>query len=72
MKHTIFLMSLLLALYLPSGDTACTCRAKNIVASEGEVVCLQTANGGRIARCEKVLNNTSWRFLPGRCSIDAT
>ena len=72
MKYTILLMSLLLAVYCPISEGVCTCRAKNVVASEGEVVCVQTANGGRIARCEKVLNNTSWKFLPGSCSPDAT
>lgn len=45
----------------------CSCRAKNVVAYEGEVVCLSTPNGPRLAVCEKVLNNTSWKFLPQNC-----
>jgi hypothetical protein len=45
----------------------CTCRAKNVVASQGEVVCLATPQGERMARCDKVLNNASWTFLEGPC-----
>ncbi len=45
----------------------CTCRARNVVAIEGEVVCLNTPLGQRLARCDKVLNNSSWTFLPGAC-----
>ncbi len=45
----------------------CTCRARDVVASEGEVVCLNTPLGQRLARCDKVLNNTSWTFLQDGC-----
>jgi hypothetical protein len=45
----------------------CTCRSRDVVASEGEVVCLNTPLGQRLARCDKVLNNTSWTFLQGAC-----
>ena len=47
----------------------CTCRAKDVVANEGEVVCLNTPLGQRLARCDKVLNNSSWTFLQGTCPI---
>ena len=47
----------------------CTCRARDVVANEGEVVCLNTPLGQRLARCDKVLNNTSWTFLQGTCPI---
>jgi hypothetical protein len=30
-------------------------------------VCLKTPSGPRLARCEKVLNNSSWKFLPDAC-----
>ena len=45
----------------------CTCRSRDVVATEGEVVCLNTPLGQRLARCDKVLNNTSWTFLQGAC-----
>ena len=43
----------------------CTCRSRDVVANEGEVVCLNTPLGQRLARCDKVLNNSSWTFLQG-------
>ncbi|WP_026380229.1 hypothetical protein [Afifella pfennigii] len=49
-----------------AGD--CTCRASDgVIAREGETVCIATPNGRQMARCEKVLNNTSWRFLESPC-----
>ena len=47
----------------------CTCRARNVEAREGQTVCLATPNGGQMARCEKVLNNTSWTFLGTPCPV---
>lgn len=45
----------------------CRCRYKGASAAEGETVCLATADGPRLARCERVLNNTSWTFLDAAC-----
>jgi len=45
----------------------CTCRSRDVVANEGEVVCLTTPLGQRLARCDKVLNNSSWTFLQAAC-----
>jgi len=47
----------------------CTCRSKDVVASEGDVVCINTPLGQRLARCDKVLNNTSWTFLQDACPV---
>ncbi len=49
----------------------CTCRARNVEAQEGQTVCVRTPNGSQMARCEKVLNNTSWRFLGTPCPVSA-
>lgn len=45
----------------------CTCRAPGFVAHHGETVCLNTPQGPRLARCEMVLNNSSWKFLQDGC-----
>ena len=45
----------------------CTCRSRDVVANEGEVVCINTPFGQRLARCDKVLNNSSWTFLQDAC-----
>jgi hypothetical protein len=34
---------------------------------EGQTVCLKTAAGAKLARCERVLNNTSWKILDQDC-----
>ncbi len=46
----------------------CTCRGRNgVEVFLGETVCLPTPNGPRMARCEMVLNNSSWTFLNDPC-----
>ena len=45
----------------------CLCRAQGRMFSLGESACLRTAEGPRLAQCEMVLNNTSWRFTERSC-----
>ena len=45
----------------------CTCRGPGVVAHHGQTVCLRTPTGLRLARCEMMLNNSSWTFLPDPC-----
>jgi hypothetical protein len=47
----------------------CTCRARGVVAAHGETLCIRTPEGVRLARCEKVTNVASWRFLDGPCPV---
>ena len=49
----------------PNGE--CTCRYKGGDVAEGKTVCMQTAKGSTLARCDRVLNNTSWKFLDEPC-----
>ncbi len=58
---------MLAMLCLPAHASDCTCRAKGVVAKEGQVACLSTSKGRRLARCVKVLNNTSWTFTEQSC-----
>jgi hypothetical protein len=50
-----------------SANADCTCRGPGVVAHHGETVCLHTPTGPRLARCEMMLNNSSWTFLPDPC-----
>ena len=43
----------------------CTCRYRGEDILLGQAVCM----GGRLARCEMVLNNTSWSFTKEACPI---
>ena len=45
----------------------CTCRAKGTDYEVGALICLSTPDGSTMARCEMVLNNTSWTFLKAPC-----
>ena len=45
----------------------CICRANGREVHEGQTVCLRTAVGMKLARCERVLNNTSWKFSQKPC-----
>ncbi len=45
----------------------CTCRYKDAEVEEGKTACIRTNKGLRMARCERVLNNTSWKFLELPC-----
>ena len=49
----------------------CTCRGNGQDIPEGQTVCLKTASGMKLARCERVLNNTSWKFLDSDCPTAA-
>jgi hypothetical protein len=45
----------------------CYCRAQGKSFAVGEIACLRTAEGPRIAECGMVLNNTSWQFTARPC-----
>lgn len=49
----------------------CTCRGNGEDIPEGQTVCLKTASGMKLARCERVLNNTSWKILDSDCPTAA-
>jgi hypothetical protein len=48
---------------------ACPCRYSGGVALSGAVICLNVEGKSSLARCEMVLNNSSWHFLNKSCPI---
>ncbi len=50
-----------------SSKADCVCRYKSGETTEGQTACLATAKGKELARCVKVLNVTSWKFLDEPC-----
>ena len=50
-----------------SAHAECTCRHEGGDVMEGGTACLKTPSGFMLARCEKVLNNTSWKNLNQPC-----
>lgn len=73
MRYRTLLFPVVLAAGLSAGlgmslaDGNCTCRGNGTDIPEGETVCLRTASGMKLARCERVLNNTSWKILDSDC-----
>ena len=67
---------LALALLLPANASNagenCTCRGNGQDVPEGQTICLKTASGSKLARCERVLNNTSWKILETDCPLAQT
>lgn len=49
-----------------AGDD-CTCRYQGNDITEGDTICMSTPSGTQMARCERVLNNTSWKMLGTEC-----
>jgi hypothetical protein len=46
----------------------CTCRGRDGFDFQlGALMCLNTANGPQLARCEMVLNNSSWKVTGESC-----
>ncbi|MGB7336080.1 MAG: hypothetical protein WBD01_09855 [Salaquimonas sp.] len=45
----------------------CTCRHVGGDVLEGQSACIKSPKGMTMARCERVLNNTSWKMLDTPC-----
>lgn len=54
-----------------SAASNCTCRGNGSDVPEGQTICLKTSAGAKLARCERVLNNTSWTILEEDCPTAA-
>jgi hypothetical protein len=49
----------------------CTCRAAGRDFDLGRSICMATPTGFRLATCDMVLNNTSWRISSTPCVVAA-
>lgn len=66
-----FALALVIAGLIPSTAQAeCTCLFAGGAVEHGQTACIQTAKGKQLARCEKVLNNSSWTFLDEACDVE--
>lgn len=50
-----------------AGEIPCWCRTSDGKYELGSVVCLRVGGTERLARCERVQNNTSWKVLSEGC-----
>jgi hypothetical protein len=61
--------ALLVAAALPAEaqERKCTCRALGKNFELGDIVCLSTPKGYRLATCGMAVNNTAWHFSDTPC-----
>lgn len=45
----------------------CQCLANGRTYRHGEIACLKLPNGSQLARCDMVLNNSSWKKISDGC-----
>lgn len=45
----------------------CQCLANGKVFEQGQLTCIRLSSGIFLARCEKVLNNSSWKKISDGC-----
>jgi len=45
----------------------CMCAANGTRFEQGETTCIRLSSGNYLARCEKVLNNSSWTRISNGC-----
>ena len=60
-----------LALPGPATADECMCIANGQRYSLGETVCLKLSSGSWLARCGRVLNNTSWEKIGDGCPVSS-
>ena len=63
-------LSLLASVPATAGEKGCTCKFIGGDVKQGETACILTAHGKSLARCEMVLNNTSWTVLNQPCDVE--
>lgn len=51
----------------PASHTACMCVANGSLTREGEVACIRTPQGRRMALCNKVINLLNWQVSETAC-----
>lgn len=54
----------------PTAQADCKCLYAGGEVKQGETACIKTVAGPRLARCEMVLNNSSWTVLDKACNIE--
>ena len=64
--YSIALFGMILASPVIAGEN-CTCRHNAEDIPEGQSICMKTPKGMQMATCERVLNNTSWKFTGQPC-----
>jgi hypothetical protein len=71
-RSILLLTCCFVVIAVPRASAQCTCIFTEGTVKEGETACIWSAKGKTLARCEKVQNVTSWRFLDQDCPLQQT
>jgi hypothetical protein len=74
MAMRLFPLLFALAALAPSGAFAehkCQCLYQGKRFEQGQLVCIKVDGTARLARCDMLLNNSSWKFLSNGCPTAA-
>lgn len=71
MRVLVFWLTAAAALMAPqtSAFADCKCLANGRVYNHGQLACLKLPNGEQLARCDMVLNNSSWKKVRDGCPV---
>jgi len=64
---TVFVVAILSVPNLANAGDDCSCRYKGQDIATGKTICMKTSQGFVMAKCDWVLNNTSWKFSNQPC-----
>ena len=67
MQRVFAISGMLFLVFATQAAADCTCRFRGGETVEGQTACISTSSGSTLARCEKFLNNTSWKMLNQPC-----
>jgi hypothetical protein len=67
MRTVAILAAILASAVATPAKADCKCRAPGFIAHHGQVACLRTPEGYRLARCGMSLNNSAWIFTQESC-----
>ncbi len=66
-RTSILVVAIVSAFAAVPARADCTCRANGQDYPEGQLACIRLSSGSYVARCGKVLNNTSWIKVSDGC-----
>lgn len=67
MRNSVPIAVAVLTVLAGGAKADCTCRANGQDFTEGQIACIRLPEGSYLARCGKVLNNTSWVRISDAC-----
>lgn len=68
LRKAVLAVALCATFSLPAQAHNCRCVYAGGEVGQGQTACIRTSKGEELARCEMVLNNSSWKMLGTPCN----